>query len=188
METVKTTRQPRKDYRRHEPEQNPGQSKQDYETPWELVRAVEGLLGQTFDVDLAARADNAKAPRFITPEENTFTVNWSTAFAGCLAWLNPEFGDIAPYAERCSLHGGVNDLQIVMLTPASIGSNWYAEHVHEKASIVGLRPRITFVGAPDPYPKDLMLSLFGFGQTGIDVWKWKQLQKRTKKQKEGRRK
>lgn len=173
-------RDPRPDYRRTEPAQRPGESKQDYETPWELIRAVEVLLGRAFDVDLAARADNAKAPRFVTPEENTFKVEWSMAYAGCLAWLNPEFGDIGPYAERCSQHGGVNDLQIVMLTPASIGSNWYAEHVHEKALIVGLRPRITFAGAPDPYPKDLMLSLFGFGQTGIDVWEWKQSKRRKK--------
>lgn len=168
------TRKPRPDFRRVEPAQKPHESKQDYETPIELIHAVEGLLGRTFDVDLAARASNAKAPRFITPEENTFEVNWSKAYAGCLAWLNPEFGDIGDYAERCAQHGGVNDLQIVMLTPASIGSNWFAEHVHEKALIVGLRPRLTFAGAPDPYPKDLMLSLFGFGSTGLDVWRWKE--------------
>ncbi len=166
-------RQPRRDYRRREPAQNPGHSKQDYETPPDFFAAVEGLLGRRFDVDLAAKETNKKVARFVSPEQDTFKVPWSTDFAGCLAWLNPEFGDIAPYAERCMQHAGTNGLQIVMLTPASIGSNWYAEYVHDKALIIGIRPRLTFVGASDPYPKDLMLSLFGFGETGIEVWKWK---------------
>jgi hypothetical protein len=56
------------------PKQKPGKSKQDYGTPWELIRAIEARWGK-LTIDLAARADNAKAPLFITPEENSLIQN-----------------------------------------------------------------------------------------------------------------
>jgi phage N-6-adenine-methyltransferase len=156
-----------------EPKQKPGRSKQDYGTPWAFIRACEARWGR-FDVDLAAVAGNAKAARFIGPEEES--VSWATdrrcTPGSKLAWLNPPFADIAPWAKKCVGETGVSDLRIIMLTPASIGTEWFAEHVHGRAMVIGIRPRLTFEGAPDPYPKDLMLSLFGFGDSGFDVWKW----------------
>ena len=69
----------------------------------------------------------------------------------------------------------------VMLTPASIGTEWFAEHVNRKAMVLGLSPRITFDDTPpnpktgkvEAYPKDLMLSVFGMGLNGFDTWQWK---------------
>ena len=65
--------------------------------------------------------------------------------------------------------------------PNSIGSCWFAEFVLDKAFVRGLAPRIPFdgtpinpkTGKPDGYPKDLMLSIFGLGKTGLDQWRWK---------------
>lgn len=164
-----------------EPAQKPGRSKQDYGTPWEFIRAVEARWG-CLDIDLAARADNAKAPLFITPEEDSLTTLWSRHSAR-YAWLNPPFAKLWEWAHRCRCYaedfrkaGG----RIFLLTPASIGSDWFAEHVHGKALVLGLRPRMIFdgtppnpkTGKPDPYPKDLMLSVFG-ETSGFDTWKWK---------------
>jgi phage N-6-adenine-methyltransferase len=105
-----------------------GQSKQDYETPMEFIRAVEKRFGP-LTVDLAASAENAKAPRHISEKENSLICPWAaTAVDNC--WLNPPFGNIAPWAKKCaeeSEHGA----RILMLVPASIGSNWFAEHVHD---------------------------------------------------------
>lgn len=57
--------------------------------------------------------------------------------------------------------------------PASIGSNWFAEHVHRRALVLGLNgPRLKFEGSPDPYPKDLMLVCYG-ESPGFDVWRWR---------------
>jgi phage N-6-adenine-methyltransferase len=150
------------------PKQAPGKSKQDYETPPELIQAVELRFGK-LHVDLAARADNAKAARYITPEQDSLSVDWGAEFFNRRAWLNPEFADIAPWAKKCSTTRG---LHIFMLTPASVGANWFAEHVHGKALVLALSPRITFVGASDPYPKDCIISIFGFGVAGFDVWRW----------------
>jgi hypothetical protein len=45
--------------------------------------------------------------------------------------------------------------------------------VHKHALVLGLSPRLTFVGCPTPYPKDLMLSVFCESWIGFDVWRWK---------------
>ena len=154
-----------------EPQQKPGTSKQDYETPWELIHAVESRFGK-FSIDLAARRDNAKAPACITPETDSLKISWY-AKSPTLCWLNPPFADIAPWAAKCKFEVAFSEhLRIIMLTPASVGSNWFAEHVHKKAWVLALSPRLTFVGAEQPYPKDCMLSLYGFGKTDFDVWRW----------------
>lgn len=151
------------------PRQVPGRSRQDYETPAEFIRAVELRFGR-LHVDLAARADNAKCPIFVTPDEDSLSIDWSVRFRNRRAWINPEFADIGPWAAKCAAARG---LHIFMLTPASVGANWFAEHVHGRALVLALSPRLTFVGASDPYPKDCMLSIFGFGVAGFDVWRWR---------------
>lgn len=153
------------------PKQSRTTSRQDYETPPELLAAVERRFGR-LHVDLAARADNAKAPIFAPPERDSLSLSWAREFAGKRCWLNPPFANIDPWAEKCASASSAG-LHIVMLTPASIGANWFAEHVHGKAVVLALSPRITFVGATDPYPKDCMLSIFGLGVAGFDVWRWR---------------
>ncbi len=153
------------------PAQKPHRSKQDYGTPWELIHAVERRFGK-LDVDLAARADNAKAPLFVTPQEDSLSVGWAARFSGALGWLNPEFADIAPWARKCHQETQLG-FRVIMLTPASVGANWFAEHVHGRALVLALSPRITFEGTKDPYPKDCMLSVFGIGEKTFDVWRWK---------------
>jgi phage N-6-adenine-methyltransferase len=172
-----------------EPKQKPGSSKQDYGTPWSLIRAIEARWG-SLTIDLAARADNAKAPLFITPEEDSLKQNWTERIGGGLGWLNPEFADIDPWARQCKRYEVGSDF--IMLTPASIGSEWFAEHCEGNTKIVGLRPRIKFEGCHNldknkqrrcddsclgcaSYPKDCMLSLWGsrFDREPVfQTWRW----------------
>jgi hypothetical protein len=159
------------------PVQKPGKSKQDYGTPWPFFRAVEEkLINARFDVDLAAHIENTKVPScFIDRLTNSLSIAWSESFPGKLGWLNPEFADIAPWAAKCNAEKG---LRIVMLTPASVGANWFAEHVHGNALVVAVGPRLTFDGCKDPYPKDCILTLWNFRDendkplTGFEVWRW----------------
>jgi len=181
------------------PAQKPGRSKQNYGTPWELIRAIEARWGK-LTIDLAARADNAKAPIFITPEEDSLTQDWTKRIGNCLAFLNPEFDDIAPWAAKCAgwtdqpkpaLKGG-----IIKLVPASIGSEWFADNCEGKCKTIGLRPRLKFYGchvlikdgprkgqrkcAPEclgcaSYPKDCMLTLWGSrfkAEPIFSTWRW----------------
>lgn len=156
-----------------EPVQKPGRSKQDYGTPWAFVRAVEARFGP-IAVDLAASAGNAKAPIFFSEEQNSLSIPWAveTHCKGANLWLNPPFADIAPWAAKCAHESVRRHGLIFLLTPASIGCNWFAEHVRGKAIVLGISPRLTFEGTNDPYPKDLMLSVFGYGLYGFDTWRW----------------
>lgn len=152
------------------PEQRPHRSEQEVSTPRDLLRAAEARFGP-FAVDLAARRSNAKAPRYVTPYRNSLRISWSREFPGLLAWLNPEFADLEPWAAKCAAEKG---LRIVMLTPASVGADWFADHVHQRAHVLVLRPRVRFEGHADPFPKDCMLSLWNFpGRRGFDLWRWK---------------
>lgn len=45
--------------------------------------------------------------------------------------------------------------------------------MNRKAMVLGLSPRLTFKGEKDPYPKDLMLSVYGQAYSGFDTWNWR---------------
>lgn len=159
-----------------------GESKQDYETPLEFIDAVEKRFG-TLTFDLAAHAGNAKCSRFFTlepaPEHPGALVadalhsSWWELSPGGLLWLNPPFANLGPWAKKC-LDESRQGAEIVMLVPASIGSNWFRDFVHQRAGVLALNGRITFVGATQPYPKDCMLIQYGPHAPGFDVWTWGQ--------------
>ncbi len=153
------------------PAQKPGKSKQDYGTPNSLIRAVERRFGPLV-CDLAAHVTNAKAPAFYTKEQNTLVQAWAKDYPSGNLWLNPEFADIEPYAEKCWVESQQRHGLIHLLVPASIGANWFAKFVNDKSMVLGLSPRITFEGCDQPYPKDVMLCTYGYGFRGFDTWRW----------------
>ena len=143
-------------------------TRQDYQTPRALLDAVEDRFGRlTFD--LAADELNRAAPHFYGVEQDALAQDW-TALRGNL-WLNPPYADIRPWAAKCAASRG-DGRRIFLLTPASIDSNWFADHVVRNALVIGVNPRVTFVGCSAPYPKPLMLSVIG-PWVGFDVWRWK---------------
>lgn len=154
------------------PVQKPGRSKQDYGTPIELIRAVEARW-DALRVDLAATEENAKCGEYLSPDDDSLRCDWAPWIGDGLAWLNPPFADISPWVERCAKY---SDHNIILLVPASIGAEWFARHAEKKAKIVGLRPRLTFEGCKDPYPKDTMLCLYGpmfRDLPDFSTWRWK---------------
>lgn len=155
-----------------EPRQKPGRSCQTYGTPWEFIRAVEARFGPLV-CDLAASSENAKAPAFYSKEGNALVQDWHLDYPTGNLWLNPPFEDIGPWAEKCAAESTKRHGFILLLTPASIGSNWFAAHVNRKAMVLGLSPRLQFEGTTAPYIKDLALSVYGHGLSGADCWRWK---------------
>lgn len=145
-----------------------GKSRQDHPTPWEFIRACENRWGP-IKFDLAASPTNAKAKAFYSEKDNALLQDWHKIPGIC--WLNPPFDNIAPWAAKCEFESKLG-ARILFLTPASIGSNWFAEYVDPVAEVNALNGRITFEGSKDPYPKDCMLSAFGFGQCNFRVWRW----------------
>lgn len=144
-------------------------SRQDYATPRPFIQAVEKRFGQIF-YDLAADEFNTVSDLFIDAEHNSLTTNWAELGPGLL-WLNPPFGHIEPWAAKCR-YEAERGARILFLVPASVGSIWFANHVHRKAMVWGLCPRLSFDGIA-PFPKDCILTYYCAGVWGFDVWAWK---------------
>lgn len=157
----------------------PPENNQHWGTPRPFLNAVEKRFGP-IGLDLAAKADNCVVPAYFgagSPFEIEDTLAPTTAWDDwvdptALRWLNPEFADIAPYAEKCARYRGVTT--IAMLTHDAIDTEWFEQHVWGKALVLLLRPRMKFVGALDGFPKPLILSVFGPRVApGVDLWRWK---------------
>lgn len=150
-----------------------GKSKQDYETPPEFMRAIHNHFGVP-TWDLAATKENKKAENYITEEADSLTFNWHRL--GGPLYLNPPFDNIRPWAEKCFAES-VGGAKILFLVPASTGSTWFADFVYHKAIVhflSGRNYRIKFVGADDPYPKDLMLVEYDETKfPGFQLWPWR---------------
>lgn len=161
-----------------------GVSKQDYETPMELIAAVKRKFGvKRFAWDLAASAENTKAKRYFTEAEDSLKQDW-VALHGADHWLNPPFSNIAPWAAKCARtavtwlayakDAPVYTGRIFLLVPAAVGSNWHAQHVDGRAQVLFLNGRVPFMKDQPTwgYPKDVYLAVFG-ARPGYKVWRWR---------------
>jgi hypothetical protein len=171
-----------------------GQSEQIVSTPWEFIRAVEKKFGP-IAWDLAATDENRKADSWITPETDTYSVNWAKVLNGALGWLNPEFDPMVIAVQKCAMEQrrGAN---VLALGPASVSTNWFWDHVKPFATVYTLTPRICFEGSHNvfppahpragqrkcnescvgccPYPRDLMLGHYCANPNHeLQRWKWK---------------
>jgi hypothetical protein len=161
------------------PAQKPNRSEQTVGTPPAFVHAVVQRFGPIVR-DLAATHENSLAARrseFFGPgskhAENALddSVRWGLSDGG-LAWLNPPFGRIKPWVEKCAAESA-NGARILLLVPASVGAEWFF-FLREGAYVFELAPRLTFVGHATPYPKDLVLAYFGPERfTGRQHWRWR---------------
>jgi phage N-6-adenine-methyltransferase len=162
------------------PKQKPGKSKQDYRTPPEFIDAVAKRFGRpTFDLAATSGEQIPGVDHYFTPEQDSLAQSWAHLQtpgqddpSARVAFLNPPFANIAPWAQKLTDECRWLKRWTLMLVPASVGSDWYRKHIHGKAMVLGLSPRLTFVAAPDPYPKDLALICAGFGVSGFQTWRW----------------
>lgn len=153
------------------PQQKPGKSRQDYETPQALIDAVEHRFG-VIQFDLAASKRNSVADEYFDLKANALAPERSWELPGVnVAWLNPPFGRIGPWAKRCA---EVRHLRRWTLMLAPLGAqDWACEHVYGKALVLKLRGRVTFVGESQGFIKDLMLACYGFNVAGEAFWDWR---------------
>lgn len=147
-----------------------GSSRQDYATPQSFIDAFESRFGK-IRFDLAASIDNFQANSYYSEKDDSLSKDWSGLTThGQWAWLNPPFSGIAPWAKKCAESSRE---RIAFLVPASVGSNWWREHVHDRAAVLFLNGRLSFDGK-NPYPKDCALCLYSPAiVAGYEVWAWR---------------
>lgn len=137
-------------------------------TPPELLAAVEKRFGP-LAWDLAATADNAVAPNYITPEEDSLSKNWGQ-LVGTL-WCNPPFANIEPWVQKAAtsrIRG-----RVLMLLPAGVGTRWFRRWVVRFADVFILTRRVKFVGQKYVFPKDLLLLDYPTEWPVVHGWDWK---------------
>lgn len=101
-------------------------------TPAGLFTRIEKEFGP-FDLDPAADATNAKAPRFITEEENAILTPWEEWGCGRI-YINPPYSNIAPWVEKAVKAAKAGGL-VVMLLPANRSEQpWFHRHVWDEAT------------------------------------------------------
>jgi hypothetical protein len=147
-----------------------GKSKQDVQTDPEFMKAVKFRFGE-ISFDLAASSENTQHSNFFSKEQNSMIQQWHK-IPGWL-WLNCEFDRIEPWAIKCADESALG-AKILLLTPASVGANWFSRWVSPNAYVLALNGRLKFVGHTQAYPKDCTLSVFCAGLRGFDTWNWKQ--------------
>ena len=161
---------------------NRGGSRQDWGTPPEFLNAFRAEFGP-IGFDLAAHAGNAVHERYFTDvsdePQDSLAQDWTALDVAPSEWLwlNPPYSNIAPWAEKCwqYANSGLVLPKLAMLIPASVGSNYWARFIHGTSGICLLNGRIKFVGAKDPYPKDLALCIYGPTgvRSGYRIWRWR---------------
>ena len=159
---------------------NRGASRQDYRTPPEFLAAAKERFGRlAWDLAADSEASVSALDHYYGPgstyAEDALSFDWSVRGdwpTGCTLWCNPPFATLAPWAEHCA---SLRDRAgwTLLLVPASVGTEWWARHVHGAGYALWLAPRLKFVGCADPYPKDLALVAYGYGVTGAGPWRWK---------------
>lgn len=154
------------------PEQRPGSSRQDIQTPAVFLQVVRKRLSiERFTIDLAASAENAAAPVFFDEKTNSLAQQWTH---NGWAWLNPPFRDLEIWTMKAHLQSERWKSNIAMLVPAAVGSNWWRDWVHKKCHVTLLNGRITFVGETNCYPKDCCLLLYAPNiDIDYEVWTWR---------------
>jgi phage N-6-adenine-methyltransferase len=151
-------------------------AKQSIATPWAFIRALERRFGMRVDFDLAASAENAKAERFWSADDNALSgaCRWDRLEAehgaARLAYVNPPYANIKPWARKLADCRWLTRWT-VMLVPSSFATDWFLE-LRGKVLIDAI-PRIQFEGATHLYPKDLCIIVAGFGVTGEGYWDWR---------------
>jgi phage N-6-adenine-methyltransferase len=157
--------------------------KQSIATPWPFIHALEQRFGVPVDFDLAATAENAKAPDYWTKGDNALKSDWSSIFAienpGLhererhvrLAFCNPPFSNLKPWAKKLAECRWLTRWT-VMLAPSSHDADWFQLLLRGKVQIDAI-PRIQFETNTHLYPKGLALYVAGFGVNGSTDWDWR---------------
>ena len=168
--------------------------------PWEIISAaIEATLRQEwatpddlwqvvnaefkFDIDVCARAGNAKCDNFIPPRDNALSedVSWldtMSHYGPRVAWCNPGFARPLPWLEKAwreARKGGV----VVVMGLAGCSTEWFDYCARNCTEIRLLSPRVQFVAPPGIKQSSNARenALFVFRRTprgwpGAHIWRW----------------
>jgi phage N-6-adenine-methyltransferase len=111
-----------------------------WETPWEVVYALEAEFGP-FELDPCATPRTAKAPRFFTEADDGLRLRWAPARTFC----NPPYSSVAEWLQQARVAAAEGSL-VVCLLPARTDRDWFHDLVLPFAEVRFIRGRQRFIG------------------------------------------
>jgi phage N-6-adenine-methyltransferase len=116
-------------------------------TPLDLFEELDREFG--FSVDVCALPENAKCPRFFTPEDDGLSQPWHG-----VCWMNPPYGrNIGRWIKK-AFDSSRQGATVVCLLPARTDTRWWHEYVVHADEVRFLQGRLRFgassTGAPFP--------------------------------------
>jgi phage N-6-adenine-methyltransferase len=137
-------------------------SEQNVGTPRWLLDLVERTWGK-ITLDVAASEQYHACELWLGKEDDSLSLShWNTPNSEGIVWCNPPYEDIGPWCKKASEAPCV----VVMLILASVGSKWWHEHVHGKAAVYFVRPRVKFIGHKQGMMKDVAIVAYGAESPG----------------------
>lgn len=101
-----------------------------------------------FDLDPAATAENARAPKFFTKAECGLTRPWGEG----RVWLNPPYGRVIGLWVKKAVEASREGATVVCLLPARTDTRWWHDWVIPYGKIEFLRGRLKFGGCKNSAP------------------------------------
>lgn len=164
-------------------------SKQDYQTPKELIAACEQRFGK-IGVDLAAHKDNHVVDRYIAPctgpegplpadpnalAIDTFDQDWADLYKKYgLLWLNCPFGEIPKFSENCWKERN-RGAETLLLIPYGT-TTAFTQYILGKADLYLLIGRLQFIPG-ESFPKDCLIAHYNPNKSLSDnivcFWDWR---------------
>ena len=127
-----------------------------WETPQDLFDQLDDEFH--FTLDVCALPENAKCPKFYTPEQDGLSQPWTG-----VCWCNPPYGRyVTGRWVRRAWEASAAGTTVVMLLPARTDTTWFHEYIYrkERVEIRFLRGRLKFGGSRNSAPFPSMIAIF----------------------------
>jgi phage N-6-adenine-methyltransferase len=148
----------------------------DWETPWELVKALEGVLGTSFTLDVCATWETKKASMYYSLDDDGLSS--SAAWCG-VVWCNPPYSNLRAWVEKALDEAQKDHCELLaMLVPAATDTMWFHRLVEAASVTLLLKGRVAFLKDGVPQKGNTTASavvLFAKGQVSGELllWDWK---------------
>lgn len=143
--------------------------RQCWQTPGPLFRALHRRY--RFDVDAAASDDNQLLPIYWTVRDDGVAQLSDPANDHLFAYVNPPYGNIAPWVDACIRRAQRSLARAVMLLPARVDQRWFHAALAAGAEVVYIKGRVQFDAPPGVVPSSnrepSILLVFGCSQQRV---------------------
>jgi phage N-6-adenine-methyltransferase len=119
--------------------------KVEWETPQDFFATWDATFH--FTLDVAAQPDNAKCPRYFTPEDDGLMQPWEG-----VCWMNPPYGKTIGQWVAKAYESAQQGATVVCLLPARTDTKWWQRYCVSPAKVEFVSGRLTFGGASNPAP------------------------------------